>query len=88
MPKMSKRKSNPVVDKPTKRAKTAEDNEGEDANVNGSDPEDPLSQQVIVIAMLQNICYSFLLLLLLIRSCTLLLVGSLRFLETLKKSSR
>lgn len=56
---MSKRKSTPVVDKPTKRAKTVENDEGEDANVNGSDPEDLLSQQVIVIAMLQNIRYSF-----------------------------
>lgn len=60
---MSKRKSSPVVDKPTKRVKPGIDEEGEDADDYDGHPEDHLlSKQVTVTAVLQNTTYVIMLL--------------------------
>lgn len=56
---MLKRKSNLTIDKPNKRVRPVGEKENEDADVNDSDQEDQLlSNQVIVVDMLQNVMLS------------------------------
>lgn len=77
---MSKRKSSPVVDKPSKRNKPMVEEEGEDANDYDDDPEDHLlSKQVTVFALLQNIT-DVIFFVFVSRSYVLSFVGSLRLL--------
>lgn len=56
---MLKRKSNLTIDKPNKRVRFVGDKGNEDVDVNDSDQEDQLlSNQVIVVDMLQNVMLS------------------------------
>lgn len=56
---MLKRKSNVTIDKPNKRVRSVGDKGNEDVDVNDSDQEDELlSNQVIVVDMLQNVMLS------------------------------